>query len=128
MRTLGANPITEDTDGNALTGVTDLANTLADGLESVRQRVSQRLRFRAREWLLDLTKGTPYDPQVFGHATTLSIATQTLTQAIRTVPDVTGVIGVESSINHETRRMNYFARVNTRYGSFEVTEPVTLAV
>ena len=112
--------------GNALSGVDDLSNALADGLESVRQRVVQRLRFRAREWLLNLNAGVPYDPNIFGHRTTLALATQTITAAIRTVPDVTAVSRVESTLNHEIRTMTYFASVSTLYGSFTVTEPVTL--
>ena len=104
--------------------VDDLNNQIIDGIESVRQRVVQRLRFRARSWFINLQKGVPYTPQVFGHQTTLPIATATITAAIKEVPDVTDVLDVDSTLDPDTRRMTYSATVHTIFGNFSMSEEV----
>lgn len=50
------------------TGDIDFTNgelSLTDGVDAVRQRLSQRLSFFLGEWFLDRTRGIPYVQQVF---------------------------------------------------------------
>ena len=103
----------------------DINGAVVDGLESVRQRVTERLRFRVKTWFLNLRDGVPYTPNVFGHKTTEGLAARTLTDAIRGVADVTDVTDVQTSLNPETREFTYQARVHTIYGLMQTSETVT---
>ena len=78
MRTLGVQAIRPDGQ------ITDLDNRIIDRLDSLRQRVEQRLRFPASTWFLNRRAGVPYNTDVLGHQATLGLATMTLTTAVRT--------------------------------------------
>lgn len=116
MRTLGTKPVDPDRPD----GPHDLDNTVLDGIESVRQRVHQRVRFWSGTWFLDTNAGVPYLRDVLGHQISLPLATSAITRAIRGVPDVTGVSDVESRIEAAERRLYYSATVQTVFGDMPV--------
>ncbi len=100
--------------------VLDLDGTVVDGLEALRQRISQRLRFRQGTWKLDKTAGTA---QLLGHLSP-RIAGQTITAAIRDEggDEVTDVVDVEVDLDHNTRVLSYSATVLTVYGPARISE------
>ena len=58
----------------------DMDNTVVDNLESLRQRITQRLRFQVGTWELDGRKGTD---SVLGFEYTPDLAAAVLSGAIR---------------------------------------------
>ena len=100
----------------------DPAALVIDGLDSVRQRVRQRLRFFRGEWFLDTTLGVPYFQNIFVRPATLELALSTLVDAIQDVEDVVSVRDVTGDIDPETRRFTFVATVETAFGRMDVEE------
>lgn len=94
---------------------------IIDGIESVRQRVEQRLKFFRGEWFLDTSKGTPWFQDVLIRPVSAALSAAIITKAIQSVTDVTSVNNVIAEIDPATRKMSYTARVQTIFGSFTVT-------
>ena len=117
MLTLGA--ILPDPDDR--TTIQDIENRTVDGLESVRQRVVQRLQFWSRQWFLNESQGVPYTPDILGHQFDISLAKQALVAEILTVADVTNVRDVEAALDAATRRFSFAANVDTVYGATSVS-------
>ena len=106
----------------------DLTGLLIDGLESLRQRVVQRIRFRRGEWFLNILMGLDYR-LLEGFTTTLELATTAITQEVRSEggPEIIEIHDVVSTLDHETRRFSYSARIETIYGMMELeVSPVDL--
>ena len=101
-----------------LTPTGDLA--LADELESVRQRVIERLQTWAGEWYLDRETGVAYRPEIFSRVTSVGLAGAIVSDKIRSVDGVTGVSGVVVEIEPLERRMTYKASGETPFGRFTV--------
>ena len=101
----------------------DLDGTIVDGIESLRQRVTQAIRFRRGEWFLDTRRGIP-ESDLIGHQTAAGIAAGAVTSAIRTEggDEVTAIEDIRFSI--VGRRFRYQARIQTIYGPMEVQETV----
>ena len=55
---------------------------MVDGVESLRQRIVQALRFRISTWLLDRLAGLDYN-LLIGHRISPALAASTLSSAIR---------------------------------------------
>ena len=110
MRTLSTSPIS--TDENA---PYDLDGTVIDRLQSLEQRIRQRLRFPIGTWPLDTRLGTE---SVLGYEYTPELAASVLTDAIREEggDEVTGV-NVDIGYERATRTMTYSAVVETIYGA-----------
>lgn len=89
--------------------------------EDVRQRVIERLAFWRGEWFLDARQGVPYLTEIFTRPASADLAESVITAEIRSVEGVTDVTEVEVSIDTDTRRLSYAARVSTAYGTAEVT-------
>ncbi len=98
----------------------DLQFKVITGIESVVQRVTQRLQFWRGEWFLDGAQGIPYLADVLGHQADIGLAQQAITAQIRTVPDVIDVLDVEVGIDQATRTLKYSARIVTIYGDAEI--------
>ena len=117
MRTLAVTPV----DPNVPDGTQDLQGLrVVDGLESLAQRVQQRLRFPLGTWELDKRRGT--DP-VLGRENTPDLVALTYEAAIRDEggTEVTGVTGVRVELDRTTRVLTYYAVVQTIYGSMPLT-------
>lgn len=97
------------------TGVDDITGAVVDGIEALRQRVAQRLRFRRGTWVFNPGAGTP---AVVGHQITVPIASRVLTDTIRDEggDEITDIIDIEVSLDPETRLFRYAATVVTIYG------------
>lgn len=113
----------------------DLNFRVADGLESVIQRVLQRLRFFRGSWFLNALAGVPHLSDVFGHQFDPTLAERTLTDAILSVDDVESVrdleflTGVEATETLESiyphriipgRPLRFRATVETPFGPAEI--------
>ena len=116
MRTLSASPIDPV---NNVDGPTDLENRVVDGIDSLSQRIRQRLRFRLGEWQLDTRRGTE---SVIGHDFTAELAAAVINTAIRDEgrAEVTGIANVTATLDVSTRVMTYRAEVPTIYGPMSV--------
>lgn len=110
MRTLGATA-----------GDVDL--TVVDGIESVRQRVEQRLRFWSATWFANQRAGVPYLGDVFLTRQDGALARRAVTDAVLSVPDVTGVRDIETELTAD-RRWRYHAVADTVYGPMDVDQVV----
>ncbi len=76
----------------------DLDFTVRDGLDSIEQRVVQRLRFFRGTWFLDFLDGIPYLDDVFISDANADIAANVLATAARGVDGVTDVTRSELRI------------------------------
>ena len=94
----------------------DIDLTLVDDLESVMQRISQRLHFRLGEWFENQLKGTDYEP-LLGATGLNELAIQALTAEARSVEDVDDITNVQVNLDGTTRILTYNAIAHTRYGS-----------
>ena len=115
MRTISA---TDSTSPDGAT-IIDLDGRVVDGLESLRQRIAQRLRFPRGTWFLDGNAGTD---SVLGHQITAPLAGTVMTGAIREEggDEVVAVEDVRVDLDHDTRELSYSARVVSVYGPFQV--------
>ena len=114
MRTLSATPPATGE------GPDDLDLRVVDQLEALRQRVVQRLRFRAGTWALDTRRGTD---SVLGHGITPELAGAIISRAIRDEggDEVTDVTDVVVGLDHDTRVATYQARVSSIYGEMRLS-------
>ena len=103
---------------NEATG--DVNFAVVSGLESIRQRVHQRLLFQRGEYYLDTTKGTPYVPDILRYEYDPGLARSVITAAIRSVEGVVGVSDVVVSFNPTARTLSYAALIQTRISSFGI--------
>lgn len=101
----------------------DISFRVVDGLDSVMQRVAQRLRFRLGEWFLRTDKGTDYAP-ILGSYGIDDLAVYAFTQEAASVEGVERVSDVKYFIENETRVFRYTAVVTTAFGSDIVTVEV----
>ena len=102
----------------------DLDNTIVDGIESVRQRITQRVRFWRGTWFLDEADGVPYLREVLDRPTEIGVAGTVIAEQIRGVSDVTSVSQVSTEFDPDTRRLTFRGHVETVYGELDVTEEV----
>lgn len=105
-----------------LTNTGDL--DIVEGLEDVRQRVIERLRFWFGQWYAGVNDGVPYRPEIFQRSTTVGLAAVVVSDQIRSVAEVTGVSNVFAEIDPQVRRMTYRARVSTVHGTMEIGETI----
>ena len=95
----------------------DITFETVDGLESVRQRVRQRLLFQRGEYYVNELDGVPYVGDVLRYQFEPGLAEAVITEAILAVEDVTGVRDVQITFDSRNRRITYQAEVLSRFGS-----------
>ena len=95
--------------------VDDITGAVVDGIEALRQRVAQRLRFRRGTWVFDPGDGVP---SIVGHEITVPVAERVITDAIRDEggDEILTIDEVTVSLDRDTRLFRYAARVVTIYG------------
>ena len=100
--------------------VTDLDGNLATGIESLRQRIEQHLRWRLGSWFLRRDRGVPYELLV-GHGGPEGAAA-VITTAIRNegASEVSGIENIIVTHDSPTRILNYSCVVQTIYGSMSL--------
>ena len=116
MRTLDV------TDPNLDTGApSELTGKIATGLDSLRQRVRQRLLFWAGTWFLDTSAGVPYTQNILGASGNVPLITQMITDQILDVSGVQAVRNVRVSYDGDARHYTYSATVTGSDGTTELT-------
>ena len=115
MLSLSVTPL----DSNDPGGPADIDGSVVDNLESLRQRVDQRLRFPLGTWALDLSLGTP---SILGHQATDALAARVIVDTVReeAEDEILDVTDVVVNLNHDTRVMRYSLRVVSIHGDFRV--------
>ena len=105
-----------------LSAGTDISSTFAliEGVESVRQRVGQRLRLHRGEWFLQAVRGVPWFDEVLRGSPGLAQAI--IEDEIRQVHGVTNVSNVQVQFDRSTRRVSISADVETQFGPMQVSE------
>ena len=92
------------------------------GVDDVRERVIEALRFQRGSWWLAASKGVPYRASIFVRPAFASTLSRIVGQTLLDVPGVAAVNNVDVSIDRVTRRMSYTADVTTDTGEgFAVT-------
>ena len=94
----------------------DINFQIVDELDSVMQRVAQRLQFRLGEWFLRRDRGTNYEP-ILGEIGVNVLGIQAFTAEAASVEDVLDVTDVSYRLNNETRILSYEANIHTPYGT-----------
>lgn len=95
----------------------DLDGKIVEGIEALRQRIVQAIRFRYRTWFLDRQKGLDYS-RLIGYRTTPELAAATISNAIREEgqAEVESVDNVQFGYNQTDRGFWYSCLVTTIYG------------
>ena len=108
--------------------IADIGNGLLDGIESLAERVRERIFFRLAEWFLDTNAGVDYD-LIQGHQTTLELAAATITEAIRDEggAEITAISTPVVQLDRSTRSMTYKAEIDTIYGAMPIEQELTPA-
>ena len=109
-----------------ISAVGDLAEDFAvvDGMEAVRQRVLQHLRFTLGEWFLEPDEGVPYFDGLFADNTGVSLASQLIAAEVQRVDGVTSVQVARADLDSTIRRLSVELRVGTADGELTITEDV----
>ncbi len=107
-----------------ISAVNDLADgfVIVDGLEAVRQRTLQHLRFTLGEWFLAGDEGVPLFEGVFADNAGVELAAQLIAAAVLRIEDVTAVEVVSASVDPATRRLRLQLRVGTANGEMTIAE------
>lgn len=99
-----------------------VANFLVNTPACVGQAVQTRLRLLTKEWFLDLTDGTPYDPDVEGK-NTASTRDLAIKNRVLKTPGVTGISAYRSTL--VDRNFAPQLTIDTIYGSTDaITVPL----
>ena len=106
----------------------DIDFRLVDGIESVSQRVIQRVQYWLGEWFLNTAGGVPYNQDVLGEDLDLALSERAISDQIRGVPDVIAVEDASVAYDAETRALAYSARVRTGYGVLDLRGPASYPV
>lgn len=101
-----------------ISAVDDLAGGFAvvDGLEAVRQRVLQHLRFTLGEWFLRPDEGVPYFEGLFSDSAGIELASQLIVSEVLGIEEVTSVEVLRAVVDPATRRLQLELRVGTTGG------------
>ena len=94
----------------------DIDLTAVDGLESVRQRIHQRLLMQRGEYYLDTRAGVPYVSDILRYNYDENLARRVIEEAILSVQDVDTVYNIQIDFNSSTRRLTFSCNVRTDFG------------
>ena len=95
---------------------------IEEGIEAVRQRVLQRLRFTRGEWFLSERDGVPYADAIFNQGLDAGLAAQVIAGELLRLDVVKSVEVVAASLSPITRRLRVAFRVETNLGEVFVEE------
>ena len=94
----------------------DIDLTAVDGLESVRQRIHQRLLMQRGEYYLDTRQGVPYVSDILRYNYDENLARRVIEESILSVQDVDTVYNIQIDFNSSTRRLTFSCNVRTDFG------------
>ena len=89
---------------------------LIDGINALRQKIQERLRFFLGEWQLDTSAGIPYFQSLFPKPLNPSLIISTIDREILKEPEVERVNGKSFEYDKETRKIKYDFTIVTIYG------------
>ena len=103
----------------------DIDGGVVDGVESLRQRIVQALRFRISTWYLDRQAGLDYN-LLIGHRISPALAASTLSSAIREEggDEIVSLNNVQFLLDRENRVYRYSVQIDTIYGNMTVDEAI----
>lgn len=101
------------------------ANFYIDVPAAVGQSILTRLKLLTGEWFLDITAGTPYDPDVIG-AHTQATRDLAIRSRIQTTVGVKSLDSYASNFDPKTRAFTVAAQVTTIYGGQTAIVSATL--
>ena len=109
-----------------ISAVDDLTGgfAVADGVEAIRQRVLQHLRFTLGEWFLAPDEGMPYVGGLFADNAGVDLASQLITAEVLRVDGVTAAEVLQATLDPSTRKLRVELRVETAGGQVTITEEV----
>ena len=109
----------EDTDGDYTFGSGD-DTWLINSPEAVAQAVKTRFELWYGQWFLDTTEGTPWIQSVLGKQKpeTYNLA---IRKRILETRGVKSILSFTTTVNTTTRRVQFFAEIDTLYGTTTVT-------
>lgn len=115
MSSLSAYPRAE---GRAADIHLDEAGNLAvvRGLEDLRQRIIERMRFFLGEWYQEQRKGVPWFGEVLLRPGDLGIAANVMSQGIATLQGLAEVIAVDLALEQSTRTLSANVHVRAEQG------------
>lgn len=90
---------------------------LADGPESVAQRVHQRLLLLKGEWFLDTDDGVPYLQEIMVKPANMPRVEYTIKRRILGTEGVSEIREFNMSLNRDTRKLQVEATVATEFGT-----------
>ncbi|GAL60541.1 hypothetical protein EV102420_43_00030 [Pseudescherichia vulneris NBRC 102420] len=109
----------EDSNGDYTFGSGDEA-WLSNSPEAVAQAVLTRFNLWYGEWFLDTTVGTPWIQSVLGRQKP-EIYDLAIRQRILETQGVNTIRSFNTTVNTTTRRVHFFAEIDTFYGPITLT-------
>lgn len=91
-----------------------------DGIESVRDRVAQRLHFTRGEWFLDTSSGVPYVEALLGRASSPELIAQEIAYEVEQVEGVVRVVSQQVTIGTGRHTLEVTLEVETEFGRTEL--------
>jgi len=108
---------------NNITGLNVVNNDLIviTGINALKEKLEERLRFFLGEWFLDTTQGVPYLQEIFEKPVDTGLITSILTGEISKEEDVISVNETQALFEKDTRQFTYSATVETSFGSLSLS-------
>lgn len=92
----------------------DIDFRITDGEESLKQRITQKLKFLRGEWFINQRQGMPYYQELLGqNASNLQLMRRIIIQQILDIEDVQGVSNVAVSFDRVNRVYQFSANVQS---------------
>ena len=98
---------------------------IATGLEDIRQRCLQRMRFFRGEWFMDIRDGTPWFTRILTRPVDIGVVNAVITEQLASVEGVQRVESVDAEIDRETRTLRFEATLITNEGSTTINDEVS---
>lgn len=100
---------------------------LVDGVDAIKQLLSQRLKFFLGEWFLDLSKGIPYFEKVLLKNPSPIVLDTIFKQQILSTPGVLGLEQFNIELDTARRTMSITLRAKTSQGIVDFNSEVISA-
>ena len=97
---------------------------MEEGLEAVRQRILQRLRFARGEWFLEPEEGVPYFDVIFTEGFDAGLVAQVIVAELSRIPSVDSIEVVSATLDPPTRRTHLVLHLQTSLGDMVVEEDI----
>jgi hypothetical protein len=92
---------------------------LISGINALRQKMQERLRFFFGEWALDTSAGVPYFESIFPSPINPSLIISIIDDELLKEPEINRIKGVSFEYDEKNRKMNYSFTAETIYGNID---------